>query len=116
MPDQSQASPVAIGVNIGLGAVTLLIWAFTLIGLSSMTGSDAAGNAMSQAFTALALIVLWIMLAVVALIGARKGAMPRAAWIAALLLIPASGFAAMMALDLLTHPSAPPFFWPIVIP
>ena len=68
MPDQSQASPVAIGV----GAVTLLIWAFALIGLTSMTGSDPAGNAMSQGFTALALIVLWVMLAVVALIGVKR--------------------------------------------
>jgi hypothetical protein len=82
MPDQAQASPAAIGVS----AVTLLTWAFTLAGLTSLTGSDPAGNAMTQGFTALGLIVLWILLAVAALIGAKKGAMPRAAGIAALLL------------------------------
>ncbi len=116
MPDQPQAPPVTAGVSVGVSVVTLLIWVFTLVGLANMTGSDPAGNAMSQGFTALALILLWVMLAVVALIGIKKGAMPRAAGIAALLLIPASGFAAMTALDLLTRPSTPPFFWPIVIP
>jgi hypothetical protein len=107
---------VRIGASVAVSAVTLAIWAFTLMALTSMTGSDPAGNAMAQGFAALGLIVLWIMLAVTALVGAKKGAMPKAAGLAALLLIPASGFAVMTAHDLLTRPSSPPFFWPLVVP
>jgi hypothetical protein len=116
MSDQTQAPPAAIGVSVVLAAVTLLIWAITLGSLTDLTGSDPAGNAMAQGLTGLALIVIWILLAVSALIAVRKGAIPRAAGVAALVLIPVSGVVAMMALDLLTRPSAPPFFWPIVIP
>jgi hypothetical protein len=49
-------------------------------------------------------------------IAAVKGIMPRSAAIAALLLIPASGFAAMTALELLATPELSPRLWPIVIP
>jgi hypothetical protein len=42
--------------------------------------------------------------------------MPKSAAIAALLLIPASGFAAITALGLLAQPELSPHLWPIVIP
>jgi hypothetical protein len=42
--------------------------------------------------------------------------MPWPAAVAALVLIPASGLAAMIALGLLAEPRTPPFVWPIVIP
>ena len=49
------------------------------------------------------------------LIAAVKGALPMFAVIPGVVLIPLSGVAALNALDLLAHPSMPPFLWPIVV-
>jgi hypothetical protein len=42
--------------------------------------------------------------------------MPLAAALAALILIPSSGWAANAALDLLVHPHIAPFYWPMIVP
>jgi hypothetical protein len=97
-----------------LSAFTLLAWLTLLPGLASLDSSDAAGNGMTQAFTALQAIVVWILLALVALLGWAKGRMPAGAGVAALLLVPGSCVAAFAALELLAHPESPPHAWPIV--
>ena len=81
-------------------------------GLTSLDSSDAAGNAMAQGLTALVAIVVWALLAIVALLCWAKGRMPAWAGLAALLLVPGSGVAAFSALDLLGHSNLPPFGWP----
>jgi len=113
-PDKpSQAPIVAAG---GLSGLILLFWIAQLPGLSSMGGSDAAGNAISQALAALSVGALWLALAVLMLLACAKGEMPKAAAVAALVLVPASGVAAFMAADLLATPHLAPFRWPILIP
>ncbi len=50
------------------------------------------------------------------MVAALKGAMPKSVVIAAFLLVPASGFSAMTALELLAMPELSPHRWPILIP
>jgi hypothetical protein len=104
----------AVAVAYVLSAVALLGWLILLPGLTSLDSSDAAGNAMAQAFTALQVIIVWILLAIVVLLCWAKGRMPAWAGLAALLLVPGSCIAAFGALDLLSHPNVPPFAWPVL--
>lgn len=84
--------------------------------LSNLGGSDAAGNGLGEAFAAIEIILVWLLLAVLFLSVWAKGNMPLPAALAGLVLIPASGVAAGMALDLLSKPYLPPYLWPIVAP
>ncbi|MEI9982602.1 MAG: hypothetical protein WDN69_04945 [Aliidongia sp.] len=54
------ASPAVLVVCAVLGGLALLIWAYELRLLANLTGSDAAGNGMTQGFAALALLLLWL--------------------------------------------------------
>ncbi|HVH78066.1 MAG TPA: hypothetical protein VM782_01640 [Stellaceae bacterium] len=110
------ASGIAIALGSVLSLLILLLWAFVLNSLTHLTGSDPAGNALTQGFTALAIFVLWALLGALAIIALVRGAMPLAAALAALLLIPASGWAAIAALDLLARPQFAPFYWPMIVP
>jgi hypothetical protein len=116
MATAAKGSAGAVATCIALSAFSFLLWAMLLPSLANLAGSDAAGNAMAQAFTAIAIIVLWMLLAVIVSIGWLKGEMPAPAAVAALILIPASGYAALTALDLLSRPNIPPHLWPIIVP
>lgn len=116
MVEPVKAAPVAIVVSIGLGVLALVFWILTLATLSDLAGSDAAGNGYAQAYAAIEIIVLWGLLALIALIAGVKGAMAWPSAIAAAILIPASGIVAFEVLELLSRPSLPPFLWPLVIP
>jgi hypothetical protein len=106
----------AVTASCVLGVLALLFYAIVLATLSDLASSDAAGNAYAQAFGAIEVIVLWLLLAVIALIAGVKGRMPVPAVFAAVFLIPASGFVTMAALELLSRPEVKPFLWPLVIP
>jgi hypothetical protein len=99
-----------------LSALIALFYIWLLPGLASLSGSDAAGNALSQAYAAIITIVLWGLLALLAFIAWIKGDMPWPAALAALILIPVSGIVALMAGDLLASPRMSPYLWPIIIP
>jgi hypothetical protein len=116
MPTTPATSSGTIVATVILSVLAVLAWAYHLALLNSLTGSDAAGNALGKAFATFSLIVVWTLLAVLAVTGFLSGRMPAAAAIAALILIPASGFASGLVLDLLTRPNTSPFMWPIVIP
>lgn len=116
MAPAAKASSGAVAASIGLSALALLIWLWLLPGLANLAGSDAAGNALSQAFVAIGIITLWVLLAVLVFIAWIKGEMPWPAAVAALILVPASGIVALMAADLLAAPNVSPFRWPIIIP
>ncbi len=111
-----RTSPGSITIAAAIGVLILLFWASALSLLANLTGSDAAGNAYAQAYAALAIIILWALLALLGLIAWIKGDMPRLGAVATLLLIPASGVAAFGALELLMHPRLPPFLWPLITP
>jgi hypothetical protein len=110
------ASASAIALASVLSLLILLVWAFLLNSLTDLNGSDPAGNALTQGFTALAILILWALLGGLAIIAVVRGPMPPAAALAALLLIPSSGWAAIAALDLLASPQFAPFYWPMIVP
>jgi ABC-type transport system involved in multi-copper enzyme maturation permease subunit len=116
MPDSATSSSAAVAVSIGLCVLALMVWILGLALLADLSGSDAAGNAYAQAFAAVAIFVLWLLVAIIAVIAYVKGAMPLMAAIAAFVFIPASVVVSMVALDLLSNPDQPPFLWPIAAP
>ena len=116
MATVAKASSGAVAACIVLSAFSLLLWILLLPSLADLAGSDAAGNALAQAYTAIATIALWVLLALLVLIGWIKGEMPAPAALATLILVPASGFAALTAMDLLSRPGVPPHLWPIIVP
>jgi hypothetical protein len=103
-------------LTIILSALALLFWLQTVGLLSDLSSGDAAGRGMAQGFAAIGIILVWLLLGVLAIIAYAKGTMPGWAALAALILIPASAAASFGALDLLTRPSLPPHYWPIVVP
>src|SRR5271169_1391873 len=109
-------SASAITASIVLSVLILLVWVLQLATLSDLGRSDAAGNALGEAYAAIEIIVLWLLLAVLLIVCGVTGKMPWPTALAAVILLPASGFAAITALDLLADHNAPPFLWPIVTP
>jgi hypothetical protein len=110
------ASAGVIALGSVLSLLIFLVWAFLLNSLTDLNGGDPAGSALAQGYTALAILILWALLAGLAIIAVVRGPMPPAAALAALLLIPSSGWAAIAALDLLARPQFAPFYWPMIIP
>ncbi len=116
MPEPVKTTSAAPAVGAGLCVLALMFWAFGLALLSDLASSDAAGNAFTQAYTAIDLFIVWGLLAIIAIIAAVRGHMAAQAVLAAALLIPSSGVTAFVVLELLSTPHLPPFLWPIVIP
>jgi len=112
----AKASSGAIAGGIVLGAIIGLLWALNLATLASLGHSDAAGNGIGEAYAAIQIILLWSLLTIMTVIASVKGAAPKPALAAALVIVPASGFVAMAAADLLARAYLSPFLWPLVIP
>jgi hypothetical protein len=112
----AKASSGAIAGGIVLGALIGLLWTLNLATLASLGNSDAAGNAIGEAYAAIQIIALWSLLTILTVVACVKGAAPKAAKAAALVIVPASGFVAMAAADLLARAYLSPFLWPLVIP
>jgi hypothetical protein len=116
IPGARGASRGAIIAAICISLLILLLWMAEVSTLANLGDSDAAGNGMAEAFAGFEIILLWGLLVVLLVVAGINGAMPWQAAGAAVILIPASGFAAMTALGLLADHNAPPFLWPIVTP
>jgi hypothetical protein len=106
----------AIIAGTVISVLILLVWVVQLATLSDLGRSDAAGNALGEAFAAIEIIVVWTLLAALLIVCGVAGRMPWPAALAAVVLLPASGFAAVTALNLLADHRAPPFLWPIITP
>ncbi len=116
MPEPEKTSYGALGVASILGFLILPVWAASVATLANLAGSDAAGNALGQAYAAIEVIILWLLLFILAIVAAMKGTMPPPAKFAAFILIPVSGFVVMLALDLLSKLYIAPHLLPLVIP
>lgn len=114
MSNTGRASDGTIVFAVVIACVTLILWLLQISILSDLGRSDAAGNAIAQAYAAIAVLAVWALLAVLMIIATVAAGIAIA--LPALLLIPASGFAAMAALDLLATRHLPPFLWPLVVP
>jgi hypothetical protein len=106
----------AVAACIVLSVVAGLLWLLHLATVASLGHSDAAGNGIGEAYAAIQIIVLWLLLTIMTIVASLKGAAPRPAIVAALVIVPVSGFVAMAAADLLAHADTAPYLWPIVIP
>lgn len=116
MPIVEKVSPLTLGLCVALSALALIFYVGALSLLANLAGSDPAGNAYSQAYAAIALVALWVLLAIIVTIALAKGGAGWPVVTAAIVLIPASAIASMFAMGLLTNPNQPPYLWPIVIP
>jgi hypothetical protein len=112
----AKPSTGAVSSAIVLSGLVALLWLLSLATLASLGKSDAAGNAIGQAYAAIQIIALWSLLTIVTVIAGIKGGAPKPATVAALIIVPASGFVAMAAADLLARSHLSPFLWPILIP
>jgi hypothetical protein len=110
---ESENAPVG---TIVVGVFALLFWLFTVAILSDLGRSDAAGNAIGQAYAAISLIVLWVLLAILALIVVINSTMPLAARVALPLLGLLACHASFNALSLLSHADDAPYRWPLIVP
>jgi hypothetical protein len=112
----TKPSDGAVAACIVLSIVIGLIWVLHLATVASLGHSDAAGNGIGQAYAAIQIIALWLLLTIMTVIAIAKGAAPKPAMVAALVIVPVSGFVAMAAADLLARSHLSPFLWPIIIP
>src|SRR5260370_1327222 len=115
MSDSRNVSPGAVVFAGILSFVALLFYALQIATLSDLASSDAAGNAYAQAYGAIEIIFLWILLCAIRLIAFVKGDMPRRAAVLAFLLVPASAIISFEVLALLSRPYQPPHLWPLII-
>lgn len=88
------------------------LYAVMLSTLSAVGSSDAAGNGLAAAFAAIEGALLWLVLAILLLIGGMQGRMPTAGVIGSLLLLPLSAVAAVTASEL----NADDHGWTILVP
>ena len=110
----STPSSGAVAAAFVLSLIAVLGWLICCPVWPGLDSSDAAGNALAQAFAALEAIVLWLLLAALTFLCWLNGRMPVWGAIAAVVLIPVSGAAAIGALGLLAQPNLPPHLWPLV--
>jgi hypothetical protein len=110
----STPSSGAIAAAYVLALVAVLAWLILLPGLTGLDSSDPAGNGLAQAFAVFEAIALWLLLAVLTFVCWLNGSMWRGGAIAAAILVPGSGVAAIGALALLARPDVPPHLWPLV--
>jgi len=104
-----------------IGAVLLavlagLFYAAEMATLYDTGHSDAAGDALAEAFVALLAIALWIVLAALMLVAFKNGRMPAWAAVGALVLLPLSGYASVTTVDLYTRYGGWPFIVPVLLP
>jgi hypothetical protein len=106
----SQRAPVGTIVLIVLGVVP---YAMVMAGMNELHDVDGISRGLAAVSAVVGIAILWIMLAILLVMGAANGRMPRWAAIAALILHPASLIAVGATVDLL---SSPGFDWALIVP
>ena len=116
MTPEARPSGRAVIAAIVLSLLILVVWAALVATLSSLGDSDAAGNGLEEAFAGIEIVLVWILLAILLIVTCVWGATPWQGIAAAVVLLPASGIAAVVALGLLADRATAPFLWPIMVP
>src|SRR3954454_7588819 len=75
-PAPLKASKGAVSVSILLAAIAALLWMLSLATLAELGRSDAAGNALGEAYAAIEIIALWSLLTLMTVIAGIKGRQP----------------------------------------
>lgn len=107
--DHRPRPPVGTYVLLGVAA---LLYALMLANLVNTGSTDAAGRGLDRAFAGLAGLLLWVVLAILLVVGGIKGHMPLLSAVAAAILLPASAVAAFVAAELYEQQGG----WPILVP
>jgi hypothetical protein len=94
------------------------LWIYVSAIAVDMGKSDAAGNAMAAGFAGLGAIALWVLLAIILLIAGAAGEMPAWCAAAAVVLLPVSGYSAVVGIDFIHHNGKPRWIAlaPMVVP
>jgi lipoprotein NlpI len=111
MSDPTAPRPPAIGMLLLL-LLGCLLYAATIGSISDLGSTDAAGRGLGEAFGVIYGFGLWIVLAAMVVIGGLNGRMPVWAWIAAVILVPASAIASVIAAQFITYHTG----WQILVP
>ena len=101
--------PVGTYVLLGVAGVFYALMLANLVDIGSV---DPAARGLDRAFAALSGLLLWILLAILLVIGGVRGHMPLLAAMAAAILLPASAVAAVAAALLYERIGG----WPILVP
>jgi hypothetical protein len=112
--DKASRAPPVGATLLALFASMLYLAYFA--GLQDAGHSDAAGNAITDAFLALIGGALWIALAGLLLIAFKNGQMPIWAALGAFMLYPAAGYASFVSADLYVHQRGWAYIVPGLIP
>lgn len=111
MPVEGPLRSAPIGALI-LAMAAGLAYIAHLAGLHDAGRSDAAGNALTDAFLTLLGTALWIALIGLLLVAFKNGKMPTWAAIGALVLIPLACYASFVSVDLYSHQRG----WVLIVP
>jgi hypothetical protein len=106
--DHRPRPPVGTFILLGLAGI---LYALMLANLVDIGSTDAAGRGLDRAFAALAGLLLWILLAILLIVGGVKGYMPVLAAMVAAILLPVSAVGAVAAAELYERQGG----WPILV-
>lgn len=105
----------AITILTGLLLVAaLVLWVGAIATLGTLTASDPAGNALSEAYGTLLLLACWGLVAVLLVVAGARGELAGWVRLAAVVLVPLTGAVSVGILQLLKDPGVPR--WAIVVP
>jgi hypothetical protein len=79
-PPALRPSDGAVAASIVLGIVIGLIWVLHLATVASLGRSDAAGNGIAEAYAAIQIIALWLLLTIMTVIAGAKGRRQNLPW------------------------------------
>ena len=111
MPDEKPSRSSPIGAVLLALLAGLLYFAY-LASLHDAGRSDAAGNALTDAYLALFSTALWIVLVGLLLVAFKNGKMPIWAAIGTLVLFPLACYASFLSADLYAHQHG----WAYIVP
>ena len=115
MPEEKPLRSAPVGALI-LALLAGLLYVAYLAGLHDAGRSDAAGNALTDAFLTLFSTALWIALVGLLLVAFKNGKMPSWAAIGALLLVPLACYASFVSAELYAHQRGWVFIVPGLLP
>ncbi|HTS41910.1 MAG TPA: hypothetical protein VMH84_15365 [Xanthobacteraceae bacterium] len=115
MPAERPLRSPPVGAVV-LALLAALLYVVHLAGLHDAKQSDAAGNALTDAFIAIFGIALWIVLGGLMLVAFKNGKMPTWAAIGALVLVPLAAYASFVSSDLYANQRGWAFIVPALLP
>ena len=115
MPRERPVSSQPVGAVI-LALLAGLLYVAYLGGLHDAHRSDAAGNALTDAFLTLFGTTLWVVLVGLLLVALKNGKMPTWAAIGTLVLVPLACYASFVSTDLYAHQRGWVFIVPGLLP